>query len=324
MTWTLVGLLLAIALLLGVVVYALAQLPRTDREEDRLARYAPAALADAQPEEAEGLEPRRIRQRVRALKKAQRSKGGGLRVRTALSEAGVEIDMRGYLLRAALVGGSAGALGAAAGLPGPAAAAIAPLAGYALPLSVLKRRAAQRQRVFTERFPDALDVIGRGLRSGLPMSECLGQLANESDPPVSDVFRRVVDETRAGMTLQDALGRALQRMPTSEMKFFVTVVNVQTQTGGNLAQIIENISAVIRSRAALKQEVKALTAQARTQALVIGVLPFVVAGVQAVISPDQIAILLEETIGQAVALAGLVWMALGILVMWRTIAALKI
>jgi len=189
------------------------------------------------------------------------------------------------------------------------------VAGYFLPLWYLSQLYKSRQKKFTTEFANALDVIIRGVRSGLPVGECLRIIGREIPDPVGEEFRLLVEGQKIGLTLQELLQRGLQRMPTKEYKFFAIVLQIQQETGGNLADTLENLSGVLRERKRMRDKANALSSEAKSSAAIIGALPFLVMGGMSATSPEYVAPLFNTTAGTFTIVGGLLWMGAGILVM---------
>lgn len=192
--------------------------------------------------------------------------------------------------------------------------------GIGLPRAVLSHMAKRRQKQFTKHFADAIDVIVRGIRSGLPVSECLGIIARESPEPVATEFKLMIESQRLGMTLKQALERACRRMPTTDMKFFAVVLNLQQQTGGNLAETLSGLSAVLRGRKKLADKIRTMSAEARMTASIIGCLPFLLSLVIYALNPNYILLLWTDPIGNVILYGGLTWMAIGIFIMKQMVS----
>jgi tight adherence protein B len=188
---------------------------------------------------------------------------------------------------------------------------------FGIPQIVLRRMAKKRQKEFTKYFSTAIDVIVRGLKAGLPVQECFRIIGREIPDPCGNEFRTIINEVNAGLNLQEALERSYQRMPTQELRFFTTVVAVQSQTGGNLAEILGNISSVLRGRAALKEKIKALSSEARMSSLIVGCMPFFVAGVLTMVNYAYISLLWTTHTGEIILFSASCLMALGMFVMNR-------
>ena len=180
--------------------------------------------------------------------------------------------------------------------------------------------ANSRKKQFTHYFADGLDVICRGIQSGLPLGECMGIISQESPDPVGEEFRLITERQKLGVTLEEALLKAYERIPTSELKFFRIVLTIQQQTGGNLAETLGNLSAVLRDRKKMADKVKAITSEARSTAMIIGALPFVIGFGLYFISPDHIMLLFTEPLGHMMLMGAALTMGLGIFIMHQMIS----
>jgi len=189
------------------------------------------------------------------------------------------------------------------------------IGGLGLPqwfLGFLKKR---RQKKFESEFSNSIDVIVRGVKSGLPVNECLKIIASEAPKPVSEEFHMLTEGLRIGLSLEQSLERLYERMPLQEVNFFAIVLVIQQQTGGNLAEALTNLSNVLRQRKMMYGKVKALSAEAKASAMIIGSLPFLVMGAVQVMSPDYLVPLFTTTYGNFILLGSGLWMSIGILVM---------
>jgi tight adherence protein B len=179
-------------------------------------------------------------------------------------------------------------------------------------LSFMRKR---RLKQFTLQFADSLDIITRGIQSGLPVGECLAIIGRESPEPIAAVFTEIVENVKLGLNLEDCLNRALERMPSQELRFFSIVLQIQQTTGGNLAETLSNLSRVLRERKKMRDKVKAMAAEANTSAMIIGSLPFLITLALTLVNPSYIAILFEDTTGHILIGIGLTWMTIGVIVM---------
>ncbi len=166
---------------------------------------------------------------------------------------------------------------------------------------------------------NAIDVVVRGVKSGLPLNECLQIIARESPEPISGEFRYVVDQMRIGVPLSEALERLIARMPLPEVKFLAIVISIQQQAGGNLSEALGNLSGVLRDRFRMEMKVKALSAEAKSSAAVLASLPPGVMFMTYASSPDYISPLFTTLAGNLLMLVGGFWMLCGILVMRKMI-----
>jgi tight adherence protein B len=193
------------------------------------------------------------------------------------------------------------------------------IAGVLLPRVVLGFLAQRRTKKFTEAFSDAMDIIVRGVKSGLPVNDCLKIIARESVQPLGGEFQRLVENLGMGMDFDNALDRMHERMPTNELKFFAIVMTVQAKAGGNLAEALGNLSAVLRARKLMREKVKALSAEATSSAMIIGALPPGVVTMISLTQPLYMAPLFTDPRGKLILLGCGFWMGLGIFVMRRMI-----
>ena len=179
----------------------------------------------------------------------------------------------------------------------------------------LARKRKNRMKKFIAEFPNAVDVIVRGIKTGLPLADCLVIAATETAEPVRSEFKRLVDEQAMGLPLTKVVPRLHQRVPLPETNFFAIVITIQVQAGGSLSEALGNLSRVLRSRAQMKEKVAALSTEAKASAAIIGVMPFLIALLIYVTQRSFIIILFQEQMGLMLVGAALVWMAIGVFVM---------
>ncbi|PZX13113.1 tight adherence protein B [Palleronia aestuarii] len=192
--------------------------------------------------------------------------------------------------------------------------------GLLAPNLYVNRKRARRMSRFVSELPDALDVIVRGVKSGLPLSDCMKAIAAEAPEPVRAEFKAIVDDHTMGMTLADAAVRLPERMPVPEATFFAIVIAIQSRSGGSLSEALGNLSSVVRERKKMKNKIQAMSSEAKASAMIIGALPFLVGGALAAIAPDYVALLFSNIIGNVILAASAFWMLIGILVMRKMIA----
>jgi tight adherence protein B len=267
-----------------------------------------------------GNRQRRIQERLQELEeKKDKKRARRNQIRSDLLQAGIAMKIERYLMLTGAVGVLVALTAWAAGFSVFLAIPIGIIAAFGLPKAVLRLIARSRQKKFTTHFANAVDVIVRGIKSGLPVGECLAINGRESPEPVGEEFRHLVEGQKIGLTLEELLNRGLGRIPTTEYKFFAIVLQIQQKTGGNLARTLEGLSNVLRERKKLRDKIKALSSEAKASAMIIGSLPFIVGGMVALLNPDYIKLLFVTTMGNVMLGAGLVWMGLGILVMSKMI-----
>jgi len=191
--------------------------------------------------------------------------------------------------------------------------------GLGLPRWFLGFLIGRRQKKFTMHFADAMDIIVRGVRTGLPLGDCLKIIAHESPEPVRSEFQLVVEGESVGVPIEVCLERMYERMPLSEVNFFATVLNIQRSTGGNLGESLANLANVLRGRKVLRQKVKALAAEAKMSAGIIAALPPILMGLITVASPDYMTELYTTPTGHRNLMVGAAMMVTGTLVMKKMI-----
>ena len=192
--------------------------------------------------------------------------------------------------------------------------------GAGIPHFVVGKAVARRLKAFNARFPDAIELLVRGLRSGLPVSETLGVVARELPGPVGAEFRAVVERIKIGRTMEDSLQVTADRMGTPEFQFFVITLAIQRETGGNLAETLSNLADVLRKRAQMKLKIRALSSESKASAYIVGALPFLVFLMIWWINPDYLAGFFADDRLIVTGLGGLVWMSLGAFIMSRMVS----
>lgn len=192
-------------------------------------------------------------------------------------------------------------------------------AGLGLPRWVLGFKKARREKKFTGEFANAIDVIVRSVRSGLPANEALRIVARESPDPVGTEFSKLVEGLKVGVTLEQGCKRMYDNMPTPEVSFFGIVMTIQQKSGGNLSEALSNLAGVLRDRKRLQGKIKAMSSEAKASAMIIGSLPIAVMGIVYVTTPAYISLLFTEKTGNLMLAACAFWMATGIFVMRKMI-----
>jgi tight adherence protein B len=192
-------------------------------------------------------------------------------------------------------------------------------AGLLLPQAFVSLKRARRLKGFSEEFPNAVDVIVRGVRAGLPLGECLKIIASEAQEPVRGEFKEIVDDQMLGVPLADAVQRMPERMPLPEANFFAIVIAMQSNTGGSLSEALGNLSRVLRERKKMAAKIKAMSSEAKASGGIIGALPVVVGILVYLTTPDYMALLFTEFVGNVVLVGCVLWMSLGIFVMRKMI-----
>jgi len=268
----------------------------------RLARAAggSAVAAAAGGAERDSRSVRRaVPGRFQALELAlHRAIPGSQGIQALLARTGAAVPLSTYLLTCLAVAGLAALLARlSVGLPWGVAVPVGLLAGYALPRAVTGYLGARRINAFIAELPDALDVIVRGLKAGLPISEMIGNVADDFEGPVGTEFRHVADTMRLGNTLEDALWDVASRIEVSEFSFLAVSIGLQRETGGNLTETLQNLSDLLRRRQQMRMKIKAMSSEARASAYIIGSLPFVIGAMIYLVNPDYMSTLFTEQAG---------------------------
>jgi tight adherence protein B len=205
------------------------------------------------------------------------------------------------------------------GLPILLALTVGLLIGVALPHMVISNLIKRRVQKFTSKFPDAIELIVRGLRSGLPISETIGIVADELPEPINIEFRSVSDKMRIGRTLDAALQDTAARLGTPEFQFFVISLAIQRETGGNLAETLSNLAEVLRKRSQMKLKIRAMSSESKASAYIIGALPFIVFGLIWWINGTYMQTFFTDERLMIAGGVGIIWMGIGAFIMAKMI-----
>ena len=192
-------------------------------------------------------------------------------------------------------------------------------AGYLLPRMYLSRRRKKYQNAFLDELPNAVEAIVRGVKSGLPLNDSMRLVAKEAKEPIKSDFQRVLDQQSVGKTIQEAVITLYDRVPVPEVNFFVVVITVQAQAGGNLSEALGNLARVLRNRKKMKQKVKAMSSEAKASAGIIGSLPIIVAILVSLTTPTYLLPLIQTPIGNVMLGVAAIMMFLGGFIMNRMI-----
>jgi tight adherence protein B len=200
-----------------------------------------------------------------------------------------------------------------------AAAGLSFAAGFGLPRWILGFLKKRREEQFLKALPDAVDVIVRGIKAGLPLFESIKVVAADSSEPLKSEFNAIIETQAIGMPLGDACARLYERMPVAEANFFGIVVAIQQKSGGNLSEALGNLSKVLRDRKKMKEKIQAMSMEAKASAAIIGSLPIVVMALVWLTTPDYIALLWTHPTGRLMLAASGFWMSCGVMVMKKMI-----
>jgi len=292
---------------------------------ERQAERRKASVARSQPVAAR---PMRVAQKSRrdqiegTLKELEdrQKKAKRLPLSVKLMQAGLDWSKRRFMVTAGLFGVVAflsSLLFIGTGLLPALAFGFA--AGCGFPLWLLKFLKKRREAKFLNNFPDAVDVIVRGIKAGLPLLDSLKLIAAESEEPIRSEIRGIVDTQTIGIPIGEACLRLYERMPVAEANFFGIVVSIQQRAGGNLSETLGNLSRVLRDRKKMKSKIQAMSMEAKASAAIIGSLPPVVMALVYFTSPSYIELLWIEPLGRMMLGCCAVWMSIGIFVMRKMI-----
>ena len=192
--------------------------------------------------------------------------------------------------------------------------------GLGAPYFVISKMIKRRVAKFTSNFPDAIELMVRGLRSGLPITETLGIVAAEIGGPVGIEFRAVSDRMKIGRTMEVALQETADRLSTAEFHFFVITLAIQRETGGNLAETLSNLADVLRKRAQMKLKIRAMSSESKASAWIVGSLPFFVFAIVTIMNPDYMAGFFKDHRLIIAGLGGLTWMGIGVFIMSKMVS----
>lgn len=189
-----------------------------------------------------------------------------------------------------------------------------------LPYLILERRSARRRELFVRQFPDAIDLVVRGVKSGLPVTESLQTAGNELTGQISSLFQEITGSIKLGKSLEEALSSASIKMPVQELRYFSISISVQQETGGNLADILQNLSSLMRRRSQVKMKINSMSSEARASAIIIGSLPFIMFALLYVVDSGYVMQLFKHRLGLILLSGGLISLVIGSSIMAKMIS----
>lgn len=251
---------------------------------------------------------------LKELENIQKARGRSY-LRQLLKRAGASRSLTGHVLLSVGLGVFFFMVFLGLGLNPLLAVLSSVLAGFSLPILQLRYVARKRLKIFADDLPGALDLVVRGIRAGLPLSEGFKMVATEWRDPLGAEFSKIIKDLNVGLSVKDAVGRFAERVPLQEAQLFAIVIAIQSQAGGNLSEILSNLSFLLRERAKLNERIKSMTSEARTSALIIGSIPPLLMGAVKLLSPEFLDPLFYTSAGHLVLLGSAIWMGMGVLVM---------
>lgn len=311
--FSIAGMMVAL-LIIGIVLGGDSERKRTLKRIDRIKKRKPAP-----PISVQDLSLRRKNKETKGLIYwLSKPLPDFKRLSGHLQRAGITMTPKQYVMRRIIACGLivlviSGLFGKSVGLGLLAGV----LFGVWIPVKLLQRRINKQARAFLRVFPDGIDLIVRGLRSGLPVSESIVLVSQEVPDPVGGVFGNISNKMKLGVTLEKALQETAQELNLTEFNFFTTCIVLQRETGGNLSEILNNLSEVLRSRFIMRMKIRALSSEARASSYIIGALPFVVVLAVSVMTPEYMQPMIDDPRGNFAAMVAAGMMGFGMWVMNR-------
>jgi tight adherence protein B len=262
---------------------------------------------------------KQIQDSLNQLNEREKQRKKKLNLRTLIAQSGIDLSIRMFWLWSLVTGIILAVVPFVFALPWYVCLGCGIVGFLGLPRWFIKFLRTRRQNVFLNDFADAIDVMVRGLKSGLPITDAMKIIANESGPPVGPEFNEVVEGQRIGISVDQGIERMVERMPLPEVNFLAIVMAIQTKTGGNLSEALGNLSKVLRDRKKMKAKIRSVSQEAKSSAAIIGSLPFCIMGLLSVFSPDYLTPLWSTRPGNMILMGSAIWMLLGMLVMRKMI-----
>lgn len=262
---------------------------------------------------------KQVQESLKQIEEREKQRRNRVTLRMLITQSGLDLSVRKFWIISVGTGAALFVMALLLGLP----LYLCVLNGFVgilgLPrwfLSFLRKR---RQEAFLDVFADAIDIMVRGLKAGLPISDAMKVIATETGPPIGPEFLEVVEGQRLGISLDQGLERMFERMPLQEVNFLAIVMGIQSKAGGNLTETLTNLSRVLRERRKMKSKVQAVSQEAKSSAAIIGSLPFCIIGLMTISNPGYLDPMFFTPMGNAMLIASGAWMLMGILVMRKMI-----
>jgi tight adherence protein B len=263
----------------------------------------------------------RKKQIAESLKELEKRRGKTrLTLEMKIQQAGLAISGRQFMIFSVIAGLAVGFIAFVASRSVYIAAPAAFVGILGLPNFALARLRKRRIDKFVTEFPNAIDIIVRGVKAGLPLGDCLRIIASEAAEPVRSEFRMITETQAMGLSIGEAVDRLAQRVPVTEANFFAIVINIQAKAGGNLSEALGNLSRVLRERKKMKGKIGAMSMEAKASAAIIGCIPFVVTGLLYMSSPAYVSLLWTTSHGMIISGVAIVWMGIGTAMMKKMIS----
>lgn len=258
-----------------------------------------------------------VQDSLKDLEKKQQEKSAKAKpsMKIRLMQAGLKISIAQFYIASVVFGVIAALMALIAGAMLPIVAGILLIGAAGFPRWFVNFLIKRRCKAFLNEFPNALDVMVRSIKSGLPLNDAIRLIAGDGQEPVKTEFRRIIEAQQVGLNIPEACARMINSIPLPEVNFFAIVIAIQAQAGGNLSEALGNLGKVLRERKKMKAKVQALSMEAKASACIIGALPFIVASMVYMTSPQYMMILFTDPRGHIIMGCSAVWMSVGIFVM---------
>jgi tight adherence protein B len=270
-------------------------------------------------EDAKDQRRKQIQDSLKQVEDRERVRKKRLTLRALISQSGLDITTRAFWFASFVCGVVFAIVPFILGTPWFISVASGFVGMLGFPRWFLGYLRTRRQNVFLNDFADAIDVMVRGLKAGLPVTDAMKVIAAESGPPVGPEFQEIVEGQRVGITIDQGVERMVDRMPLAEVNFLAIVMAIQSKTGGNLSEALGNLSKVLRDRKRMKQKIRAVSQEAKSSAAIIGSLPFLIMGALTVLNPEYLNPMFDTKTGNMLLIGSGTWMMTGVLVMRKMI-----
>jgi tight adherence protein B len=262
---------------------------------------------------------KQIQDSLNQLGEREKQRKKKLNLRTLIAQTGIDLSIRMFWVLSLILGLILAVVPLIFALPWYVSAGAGLVGFLGLPRWLIKFLRTRRQNIFLNDFADAIDVMVRGLKSGLPVTDAMRVIAAESGPPVGPEFSEIVEGQRIGISVDQGVERMVERMPLAEVNFLAIVMAIQAKTGGNLSEALSNLSKVLRDRKKMKAKIRSVSQEAKSSAAIIGSLPFIIMGALTVLNPEYLNPLFYTNVGNIMLGTCAAWMTTGVLVMRKMI-----
>jgi tight adherence protein B len=254
-----------------------------------------------------------------SLKELENRRAKSVPLTVKITQAGLTWSKRRFLITSGVLAVVSFLLGLMVDAGLLVAAGMAFVAGFGVPLWLLKFLKKRREAKFLAAFPDAVDIIVRGIKAGLPLLDSMRVITSDAPEPLKSEFRAIIETQTVGIPIGEACGRLYERIPVPEANFFAIVIGIQQKAGGNLSEALGNLSRVLRDRKKMKAKIQAMSMEAKASAVIIACLPLAVMLLVYITSPQYIELLWTHPMGRMMLIACVAWMSMGVMVMRKMI-----